>query len=85
MFDYTILQKADVSAAELAWLLNQHRSTVYKWVYGKGEPSSNSAHALGIMLDKITDAVDNGALPLEIGTPRAIRKSMLRSAVDGIA
>ena len=81
MHDFKILQKADVSVPELAWLLNQSRSTVYKWVYGKSAPSSANGALLRSMLDHIEYAVERSVLPLPVGTPRAERKQKLQDAL----
>ena len=91
MFDFTLIQKADLSPADLARLIkfkgingeekHMSRPAVYRWVYGTTIPNDSIRHTLSIVLKNIARATEAGALPLPINTPRAVRKKLIDEAV----
>lgn len=89
--DFSIIQKADISASELALLIrykdtdgtvrSMTRAAVYRWVSGKAAPNQKLQLRVSKVLSLITAAVDAGDLPLKLGTPRADRKRLIATAV----
>lgn len=88
--DFSIIQKADISVAELAMLIRYRdrddnlrtlsRLSVYKWINGT-TPSEKLQKRVDLVLSLIAKAVDAGDLPLKLGTPRAERKPLIHNAV----
>ena len=91
MIDFSIIQKANISAAEFAMLVRYKdsegvarsttRATVHRWIIGKHEPSTDMEVRIRKVLRLLQDAVAAGDLPLKLGTPRTERKNKIALAV----
>lgn len=89
--DFSIIQKADLSVAELAMLIRYKddagnirsvtRAAAYRWIGGKAEPVEKLRMRVTKVLEILQNAVDAGDLPLKLGTPRTERKRMIAVAV----
>jgi hypothetical protein len=89
--DFSIIQKADLSASELALLIrykdangetrSMTRAAVYRWVSGKALPNAKVRIRVDKVLALINTAVEQGDLPLKLGTPRTERKRLIAGAV----
>lgn len=89
--DFSVIQKAGLSAAELAFLIrykdadenvrSMTRLSTYRWIVGKVTPNEKVAPRVKKVLSLIQDAVDSGDLPLKLGTPRADRKRLIAVAI----
>lgn len=75
--DFSIIQKANISPAELGYLVGVSRYAAHKWVVGKSSPHPQVRELVAKTLHTIEQAVDAGALPLKLGTPRVDRKQEL--------
>jgi hypothetical protein len=88
--DFSIIQKADISAAELAMLIRYKdkddnvrtltRAAVYAWING-AKPNEKLYMRVDKVLSLVQAAVNAGDLPLKLGTPRAERKRLILGAV----
>jgi hypothetical protein len=91
MFDFSLIQKADISPAEFAALIRYAdekgnvrsvtRATAHRWIIGQVEPSDAFKAKLRKVLILIGEAINAGDLPLKLGTPRNDRKRLIAQAV----
>lgn len=91
MFDFSVIQKTDISPAEFAALIrykddnNESRSitraTAWKWISGKREPTKELQLKVSKVLFLLNESFNAGDLPLKLGTPRAERKHLIAVAV----
>ena len=91
MIDFSIIQKAAVSAAEFAMLIRYKdaegnsrsvtRATIHRWIIGKHLPSEEMEIKVRKVIRLLEDAVAAGDLPLKLGTPRTERKNKIALAV----
>ena len=89
--DFSVIQRADLSAAEFAFLIrykdaeenvrSMTRLSTYRWLTGKAAPNDKVAPRVKRVMSLIQDAIDAGDLPLKLGTPRADRKRLIAVAI----
>ena len=91
MFDFSLIQKADISLAEFAQLIRYKdvngvvrsitRAAVHRWVTGAASPSNGMDVRVTKVLGLISDAISAKDLPLKLGTPQKERKRLVVEAV----
>lgn len=91
MFDFSLIQKADISLAEFAQLIRYKdvngevrsitRAAVHRWVIGATTPSNGMDVRVSKVLGLVKAAINAKDLPLRLGTPRKERKRLVVEAV----
>lgn len=79
--DFSVIQRANISPAELGFIVGASRFAALKWVTGKSKPHPQIREFVAHTLKTIEKAVEAGDLPLKLGTPRADRKQLLLDVV----